>query len=119
MRSDRGLLAYNLSKLTCARCGLVRSGSVPDDLELYDYYADEYLLSTQSPEHYFYTPNGPVSRSVMLCDWLVAAMGEHRWRNASRCLEVGAGSGALMRQFTQRFPKADFEGIELNKAAAM
>jgi 2-polyprenyl-3-methyl-5-hydroxy-6-metoxy-1,4-benzoquinol methylase len=45
-------------------------------------------------------------------------MGAHRWQQANRCLEVGAGSGLLLREFIRRFPDKTFEGIELNRAAA-
>src|SRR5258708_3097043 len=53
----------------------------------------------------------------MLCDWLVNAMGAHRWQKAARCLEIGAGSGALLQEFVGRFAGSTCEGIELNKSA--
>jgi len=115
MRSDRGLLAYNLSKLVCTNCGLVRSGS--ESMGLYDYYTEDYTLNTQTPEHYFYTPDGPLSRSMMICNWLLNAMGAQHWRRAANCLEVGAGAGALMQALQQYLPETTFEGIELNKSA--
>lgn len=118
LRSDRALVARGLRKWMCARCGLVRSGYAIDEPTLYDYYAHEYTLSAQPVEHYFYTPAGPVARSAMLCDWIVSSMGEHRWRANRRCLEVGAGWGALMLELRKRFPGHTLEGIELNEVAA-
>lgn len=118
MRSDRQIVAARLSKLACTSCGLVRSGERLDGQALEDYYTHEYTLSTQPVEYYFYTPHGAVSRSAMLCDWLVSAMGTQRWQGARRGLEVGAGWGALLEEFARRFPNAAFEGLELNQAAA-
>jgi 2-polyprenyl-3-methyl-5-hydroxy-6-metoxy-1,4-benzoquinol methylase len=116
MRSDRGVVPSNLSKLRCSRCGLVRSGQQFDQRALQAYYADSYTLSVQ-PEHYFYTRQGQVSRSSVLCNWLVDSMGAYRWQSASRCLEIGAGAGLLLQEFMQRFPGQRFEGVELNQAA--
>lgn len=116
MNSDRKIVDRNLRKYICEGCGLVRSGERFYDEELQDYYVHDYTLSVQ-PEHYFYTPQGPISRSKILCDWIVSAMGEHRWQEADRCLEIGAGAGMLMQEFIQRFPQAIFEGIELSHDA--
>jgi len=116
MRSDRDVVECSLCKLICTRCGLVRSGHFFAARQLQHYYADEYVLSIQ-PEHYFFTPMGQISRSEILCDWIISSMGMNHWRKAKRCLEIGAGSGALMQEFIKRFPDKIFEGLELNKAA--
>jgi SAM-dependent methyltransferase len=118
MRSDRRIINRDLEKFTCGLCGLVRSGQRFGDQTLADYYADEYTVSEQDTEYYFHTPRGVVSRSSAFCDWIVSAMGEHRWRNVERVLEIGAGSGSLMQEFSKRFPETSFEGTELNKHAA-
>lgn len=117
MRSDRRIVNYDLEKYACARCGLGRSGPPPGAQNLQEFYADEYTLSEQSVEYFFHTPQGPVSRSALFCDWLVSAMGAFRWERAGRCLEVGAGAGMLMQEFERRFHGKRFEGVELNKAA--
>ena len=116
MGSDRKIIGRNLKKYTCRRCGLVRSGTHFDSQELQDYYIHDYTLSIQ-PEHFFYTPQGPISRSKMLCDWIISAMGEYRWQEAGRCLEIGAGAGMLMQEFVRHFPGVAFEGIELSDEA--
>lgn len=116
MTSDRKIIDCNLKKLVCQRCGLVRSGQPFHEQELQDYYVCDYSLNVQ-PEYYFYTPQGPISRSKILCDWIVSAMGAHRWREGQYCLEIGAGAGMLMQEFVQRFPDMIFEGVELNKKA--
>lgn len=116
MRSDRGVVSMNLSKVSCDRCSLVRSGQQFDQQVLQQFYSNDYTLSVQ-PEHYFYTPYGQVSRSNVLCDWLIDSMGAFRWQKAGRCLEIGAGAGLLMQELLQRFPECQFEGVELNYAA--
>jgi 2-polyprenyl-3-methyl-5-hydroxy-6-metoxy-1,4-benzoquinol methylase len=117
MRSDRKIVHVDLEKYLCSHCGLVYSRALSNSHDLQTFYSDEYTLSEQSAEYFFYTPEGPLSRSSMFCNWIVSAMGGHHWRKASRCLEVGAGSGLLVREFIRRFPSQRFEGIELNKAA--
>jgi 2-polyprenyl-3-methyl-5-hydroxy-6-metoxy-1,4-benzoquinol methylase len=116
MRSDRGVVSMNLSKVSCNRCGLVRSGQQFDQQALQQFYSDDYTLSVQ-PEHYFYTRHGRVSRSKVLCDWLIDSMGAYPWQKTNRCLEIGAGAGLLMQELRQRFPEHQFEGVELNHAA--
>lgn len=117
MRSDRRIINCNLEKYVCNRCGLVRTGGSFDEQSLEGFYCDEYQLSEQSEEYFFHTPQGPISRSSVFCDWIVGTTGMHPWQNANRCLEVGAGSGLLMREFSRRFHEITFEGVELNKAA--
>ncbi len=109
MLSDRRIARRNLVKWVCRECGLVRSGSPFDGLG--DYYEDEYNTSHQ-PEHQFYTADGPVPRSQVMCDWLVSGMGEWRWHGVRRCLEVGAGRGLLLRALSRRFPHTAFLGVE-------
>lgn len=118
MRSDRRVVNYDLAKLTCSLCGLVRADVRYEGESLRHYYTDEYTLSTQPVEHYFYTAAGPVSRSAMFAGWLSSAFGVHHWQQAKRVLEVGAGQGLLLREFAQRYPNTSFEGLELNAGAA-
>ena len=117
MSSDRNIVNYNIKKLFCKRCGLVRSGTFFEGNELRDYYLHNYSLGIH-PEHYFPTPQGSISRSKLICDWIVSAIEEKHWPAATHCLEIGAGSGMLMREFIKRFPDTIFEGIELSINAA-
>jgi SAM-dependent methyltransferase len=116
MSGDRKIVDHNLKKYVCNRCGLVRSGHSFHGQSLENFYAHDYTLSLH-PEHYFYTTQGPISRSKMLFDWMVSAMGPHRWKGARRCLEIGAGAGMLMQEFVKHFPDVNFEGIELSAEA--
>lgn len=116
LRSDRAILDSDLTKLQCDRCGLVRCGTTLTPERLSDFYRDQYTLSIQ-PEHIFYASTGPVSRSQAICDWIVTETGDDPWLRASRVLEVGAGSGALLAQFRERFPDSAFEGFELSQQA--
>lgn len=118
MCSDLQITSNNLIKVVCEKCGLVRSGSHFDSNELMDFYINDYLLSVKQ-EHYFYSSKGLVARSKLICDWLISSMGKHRWEKASRCLEIGAGSGRLLKELSRRFPNIIFEGIELSKNAAL
>jgi 2-polyprenyl-3-methyl-5-hydroxy-6-metoxy-1,4-benzoquinol methylase len=117
MRSDRKVIDCDLEKYVCQHCGLVHGRGFSNSHKLEGFYSDEYVVSEQFSEYFFYTPDGQCSRSSLFCEWVLSAMGEHRWNQASRCLEVGAGSGLLLQEFRRRFPEKSFEGIELNKAA--
>jgi SAM-dependent methyltransferase len=115
LRSDRRLLAGDLRKLCCRRCGLVRQGDAYPEGGLAEMYAAEYAVAPA--DYTFYTSRGPVTRTSLFRAWLVEAFGTHHWRGVRRCLEIGAGAGALLHEFQTSFPDARFEGIELCAAA--
>ena len=117
MRSDRRVVNSNLQKYACDNCGLVRSGQGFGNQSLEDYYSDEYRLSEQTDEYFFHTLEGPISRSSLFCDWMISSSAVPAWQKARRCLEVGAGSGLLLKELARRFPKAACEGLELNRDA--
>src|SRR5208283_1069675 len=75
LRSDRVVIDGNLCKLCCSSCGLVREGNALPETAVLDYYANEYRSSEQLSEHLFYTTQGPVTRSAMIADWVISAMG--------------------------------------------
>ena len=118
MRSDQNLVASNLVKLKCSRCGLVRGGSRYDAGILQDFYAHEYANELHPSDYYFYTRRGPVARSVMFADWMISLLEEHRWQKSARCLEIGTSSGALLQELTRRFQNTSFEGLELNQSSS-
>lgn len=118
LRSDRVLLPQRLHKIECTSCGLVRSGDAMAPAALGEVYVDEYSLSTEWEDHVFYTPSGPLRRSVAFAEWLERAVGRYRWEQARRVLEIGAGAGALLAELAGRFPGSSFEGVEVNRAAA-
>ena len=117
MRSDRRIVNCNLEKYVCDKCGLVRSGQSFSSQSLEDYYSDEYRLSEQTDEYFFHTPQGAISRSSLFCDWMFSLSGTPVWQKARRCLEVGAGSGLLLKEVSRHMPNATCEGVELNRDA--
>jgi SAM-dependent methyltransferase len=112
LRSDRVLIDADLHKRICAGCGLVQGGHIPGDAELAQYYESTYTAGVDSGEYTFYTPSGPVSRSHLFADWMIATAGLDRWRAAERVLEVGAGAGHLLAEMGRRFPEADIRAVE-------
>jgi SAM-dependent methyltransferase len=115
MRSDQVVVTRDLVKDRCLVCGLVRSRDMPDADELLAYYGEDYTVA--AADYMFYAPEGPRPRSAVLCAWLSEAFGVYRWRGSKRCLEVGAGAGALLEQFARRFPDLQPEGLELGPEA--
>jgi SAM-dependent methyltransferase len=114
MRSDRVVVPTDLCKYQCSRCGLVRGEPAWSD-NLHALYTGDYAVAP--PDYVFHTADGPVTRSALFCRWIVEAMGAFRWRNVGKCLEIGAGAGALLAEFQERFPDTRFEGIELSAPA--
>jgi SAM-dependent methyltransferase len=116
LSSDRRIMPLSLRKYRCSCCGLVRQGDDRLSQSLADYYGEEY--TTAPPDYEFYTDRGPVRRSALFCLWMTSAFGSHRWKAPRRCLEIGAGAGAVIAEFKARFPDLWVEGFELCKAAA-
>jgi SAM-dependent methyltransferase len=116
MLSDRRIVPQNLVKLVCSRCGLARSGHEIDAVDLNSYYLQDYGVSVQ-PEHYFYTTEGPVSRSRLMAEWMRTALGSNRAAGLRRCLEIGASRGLLLQELARHVPCCSFEGLELNRDA--
>lgn len=81
------------------------------------FYQDNYALSMYDEEHHFYTPDGPIARSVLFRDWMIDAFGAYRWRGLERVLEIGAGSGRLLAALQNSFPELIVEGIEISEHA--
>lgn len=115
LRSDGQLMSGDLLKMACAVCGLVRTGQSLSSVNLRTCYEQDYAPA--AAEYTFHTSAGPVRRSTMFADWLTSAMGAQRFQRARRCLEIGAGAGALLGELQQRFPGCTFEGLELSAAA--
>ena len=116
MRSDRVILPGRLCKLQCSVCGLVRAGAQEFGDDLTAYYSDNYDVG--AADHLFYTPGGPVARSVAIADWMTSVSGNEVWQRASVVAEVGAGSGHLLRELSRRFPHASFIAVEPGRDAA-
>jgi SAM-dependent methyltransferase len=116
VRSDRVILAGHLSKLGCARCGLVRAGDQEFGADLASYYTDSY--DPGAPDHLFYTLDGPVTRSSIFADWMISATGIDVWTGRPIVAEVGAGSGHLLSELSRRFPDGRFIAVEPGRDAA-
>lgn len=117
LRSDGVVVQNSLRKLECADCGLVRSGDPVSEVEIRNLYATDYSVGVM-PEHLFYTDRGPVSRSRMICDWIVEHVGEARLRATRSCLEIGAGSGRLLQELSRRGVDLDLQGVEPGSGAS-
>jgi hypothetical protein len=113
MRSDRVMLSGELSKLQCRLCGLVRGGGAPDE-DLGRYYADSYEAA---PDHTFFTPDGTVTRSAVVVDW-VLEFSSDLLRSPSLLVEVGCGGGHLLRELARRLPGVICQGVEPGRRAA-
>jgi hypothetical protein len=116
LRSDGAIVNRPLVKVACSRCGLVRSGDMPDAESADAEYRLDY--GTSRDEHVFYTPRGPVTRSAAIADWMTEHVPATVWHTAGVALELGAGAGLLIREFQRRHPEKTFIGVEPNAAAA-
>ena len=116
LRSDGVVVNKPLVKIACSRCGLVRSGDMPDAASADAEYRTEY--GTSHDEHLFYTSRGPVARSTAVADWMTPHVPSVVWGTAHAALEVGAGAGLLIHELQRRHPEKKFVGIEPNASAA-
>ncbi len=111
MLSHQVVCDQNLFKLRCARCGLCRNAMSLGDLSAF--YSEDYV---PAGDHVFYTSEGPLARSEVFRDWMLALTGTSPW--TGRALEVGAGVGGLMKALSETLPELELEGIEPARAAA-
>lgn len=106
--SDGRLVPYPLGKVSCLRCGLVstpqRAGST-DARSHYDASYDLNLVDSPAEQ----------ARARRYADLIGRLVGN---REPARVLEIGCGSGALLRALAADWPRARFEGIEAAPALA-
>lgn len=119
MTSDCRVIPRELKKLRCRVCGLVRDGLPLSSDELLAYYTDAYTLNVDADEeHVYFTPDGPLPRSHMICEWILKLSPPESWHPGQRVLEVGCGQGNLLCELAGWFPRITFHGVELSARAA-
>jgi hypothetical protein len=102
LRSDRHVVEGRLTKIECARCGLVRDGAPTAATPRY--YRDEYRVNDS--DHVFYSKQGSRHRSAVFADWIEEALTVAAVAAPQRVLEIGAGRGYLTRAGRRRHAKA-------------
>lgn len=106
--SDGRLVPYKLGKVSCLRCGLVSTpprAAAADARAHYDAAYDLNLLDSPAEQ----------ARARRYAGLIRHLVGE---REPARVLEIGCGSGALLRALAADWPRAHFEGIEAAPALA-
>ena len=100
MLSDGRIIARSLNKLWCRGCGLVRHRHPLASAEISAIYSGSYGLPGMT---------GPAeqARGEVYASTIIAAMGERATR--TRLLDVGCGSGAMLRALVDRGHAQDFE----------
>src|SRR5215203_4968611 len=114
LRSDRHVVEGRLTKIECARCGLVRDGAPKATTPRH--YRDEYRVNDS--DHIFYSPDGPRCRSAVFADWIEEALTGAGGPPPGRVLEIGAGRGYLTNELATRWADVSCEGLELGVDAA-
>jgi SAM-dependent methyltransferase len=105
MLSDGRIIARPLDKLWCRGCGLVRHRHPPAPAEVSAIYSGAYGLPAL-------TGPGEQARGEAYASAIIAAVGERR--AGLRLLDVGCGSGAMLRALHDRDDAAglDLTGID-------
>jgi SAM-dependent methyltransferase len=116
MLSDQTVVPGRLGKVACDVCGLVRTAAGAFDVDLDTYYTDAYDVT--ETDHLFYAPDGPMTRSRVLAEWMAAEVDPARWRGRPVIAEVGSGSGHLLVELARRYPDAVFHAVEPGTRAA-
>jgi SAM-dependent methyltransferase len=103
MLSDGRVISRALVKASCRVCGCVSHATMPSPEVIGRWFTQGYTLSTSSPE-------ADEARAVAYCNWVMAVVGD---LNVGAVLEIGSGSGALLRAFSVKLPAAStLEGCE-------
>ncbi len=115
LASDSRIVDWNLRKIECVACGLVRNGVGVSAAALAAHYAEEYTLATRAAaaEPVVFTEGGPIRRSDALADWLL----EHVEGTPTSALEVGCGEGSLLLRLRERLPGTALEGLDVSPVA--
>src|SRR5262245_5866464 len=98
--SDGRLVEQALKKLSCLACGVACHASHISPEEVQAIYAHDYVLADVSP-------SSNADRGRAYADWLVSQLPPPR-----AMLEIGCGSGALLRTLSNRWPEAVCTGID-------
>jgi SAM-dependent methyltransferase len=100
--SDGRILPRPLAKLGCRACGATFHAVAPPPEEVQGFFDDAYSLPSASPE-------ADRARGAAYAAWITSISGP---LGASRLLEVGCGSGALLDALTERHPQLPALGLD-------
>src|SRR5882757_5104142 len=112
MLSDGRIIARPLDKLRCPGCGLIRHRRPPTPAEISAIYSGAYGLPAL-------TGTGEQFRGRTYASAILGALGEPS--NGLRLLDVGCGSGAMLRALLERDEASSFRltGIDPALPAAL
>lgn len=115
MTGDQRVEPGRLAKVICPECGVVANREWFSAADVERLYGEAYELNTLGrEEHYFFTSNGPVARSLVFCDWIAP----HIPATARRVVEIGCGEGKLLGKLGRLLPQAHCQGIDGSRRAA-
>lgn len=99
--SDGRVIARPLQKMSCLQCGAACHASNLADDDVRAIYAGDYALAAAAPE-------SDAARARIYAGWIR----EQSPPPPRRVLEVGCGSGALLRELSHIWPDAECVGID-------
>lgn len=100
MLSDGRIVQRPLAKLSCLGCGAAFHASGISSAEVRTIYDDDYALARSSPK-------SDAQRARAYCNWIRAQCAA-----PLNILEVGCGSGALLRELLQTWPGTRGFGLD-------
>ena len=119
LTSDSRVVALDIEKVECGRCGLVRSARPLDTDALAAHYRDAYVLAAQADVAEPLLPAGGelVPRSRLFFDWISSALAIAGRRDPGSIVEIGCGEGRLLRRMADAWPRARTRGLDLSPEA--
>jgi hypothetical protein len=99
--SDGRMLPHSLKKMSCIECGAASHVVTPSENDIRTIYNSEYSLAGTAP-------SSDAARARAYCEWIT-----HGGRSEPKSiLEIGCGSGALLRELLALWPAATGYGID-------
>jgi SAM-dependent methyltransferase len=119
LTSDSRVVALDVEKVECTRCGLVRSARPLDADDLAAHYRDAYVLAAHADVAEPLLPAGGelVPRSRVFFDWIAEALAALGTAEPASIVEVGCAEGRLLRRMADAWPAARVHGLDLSPNA--
>ncbi len=109
MTSDQRIVRGRLKKIIFKESGVVANEKLFSREESETAYGDEYELNTSGgEEHFFFTREGAIPRSLVYFDWIKPFLHDE----FRTLVEIGCGEGKVLERIAHSFPGKHISGFD-------